>query len=87
MALFYLPVIAILLAGALAEGDRVAGWVVVGFFVGFTPTGRDVVGRSLDDRLEFAGGPFVSAAVLVGLYVARLVARHRTMFRWPSRSA
>ena len=83
MALFYLPVIAILLAGALAGGDRAAGWVVVAFFVGFTLTGRDVVGRTLNDRLEFAGVPFLTAAALVGLFVARLVRRHGSMFRLP----
>jgi hypothetical protein len=81
MALFYLPVLAILLAGALAEADQAAAWAVAAFFIGFTLTGRDVVGRALNDRLEFAGVPFLTAAALVGLFVARLMRRHRPMFR------
>jgi glycosyl transferase family 87 len=87
MALFYLPIIAILLGGALAGGDWAAGGAVALFFAGFTLTGRDVVGRALNDRLEFAGVPFLSAAILVGLFAARLVRRHGPMFRLAPRPA
>ena len=81
MALFYLPVLAILLAGALTAGDRVAGGVVAAFFAGFTLIGRDILGRPLTERLQLAGIPFLTAAAVVGLYLIRLVRADRDQFR------
>jgi hypothetical protein len=81
MALFYLPVLAIFLARALTAGDRVAGWVVAAFFAGFTLIGRDVVGRPLTERLQFAGIPFLAAAAVVGLFLIRLVRQDGGMVR------
>ncbi len=79
MHLFYLPMISYLVGQALIKDKKVV-LVLLIYFVLFCLTTPDIIGRKLNDKLEFYAIPFWGVFIMVIFYIVRLVKKYPEYF-------
>lgn len=77
MATFYVPMIAYLVLRALRDRDRFILSALGIYTVFFCLSAPDIIGRSLNDKLELYGIPFLGVMALVLAYLRDLWINHR----------
>ena len=85
MALFYLPLLGYLV-NDLFEGREKSSWLAVGAFaLLFCLTTPDILGRPLNDKLEYFAVPFWGEFLLLATFVWKTAHRFPNQIYWPRR--